>query len=124
MCALLSFEPPAETADGFLSTPTEQLFIGVALLLGLGIGPAGGSGRTMMARIAPEGQAGKWFGIMALAGNAVAFTGPALVALVTYLTESERTGMMVAPVIIGLGALVMITVKADRPLLTGSVVTA
>jgi len=124
MTALLAFEAPAETGTGFLSTPTERIFIGVALLLGLGIGPAGGSGRTMMARIAPEGQAGKWFGIMALTGNAVAFTGPALVALVTYLTESERTGMMVAPVIIGLGALIMITVKSDRPLLTCNAVTA
>lgn len=117
MAALLSFPAPADVSEGFLSTPAEQTFIGVALLLGLGIGPAGGSGRTMMARIAPEGQAGQWFGIMALAGNAVAFTGPALVALVTYLTESERSGMMVAPVIIGLGAILMVFVKSDRPLL-------
>ncbi len=124
MCALLSFTPLTETAEGFLSTPTERIFIGVALLLGMGIGPAGGSGRTMMARIAPEGQSGKWFGIMALAGNAVAFTGPALVALVTYLTENERSGMMVAPIIIGLGALVMLTVKSDRPLLAKQVATA
>jgi MFS transporter, UMF1 family len=123
MTALLTFEAPAETGTGFLSTPTERIFIGMALLLGLGIGPAGGSGRTMMARIAPEGQAGKWFGIMALTGNAVAFTGPALVALVTYLTESERSGMMVAPIIIGLGALVMATVKSDRPLLSKNPLT-
>eukprot|EP00439_Symbiodinium_sp_Y106_P089670 s1_g2206.t1 len=124
LTALLSFEAPAEASAGFLATPNERIFIGVALLMGLGIGPAGGSGRTMMARIAPEGQAGKWFGIMALTGNAVAFTGPALVALVTYLTESERSGMMVAPVIICIGAFLMLFVKSDRPLLTGRVATA
>ncbi|MCE8000049.1 MAG: MFS transporter [Rhodobiaceae bacterium] len=124
MIALLSFPASSEVSDGFLSTPAEQTFIGVALLLGLGIGPAGGSGRTMMARIAPQGQAGKWFGIMALAGNAVAFTGPALVALVTFLTESERSGMMVAPVIIGLGAILMLFVKSDQPLLNKQLATA
>jgi len=124
MVALLSFPASSDISEGFLSTPAEQAFIGVALLLGMGIGPAGGSGRTMMARIAPEGQAGKWFGIMALAGNAVAFTGPALVALVSYLTESERSGMMVAPVIIGLGAILMFFVKSDRPLLSKQLVTA
>lgn len=124
LVALLSFTPPTELSDGFLSTPTEQAFIGVALLLGLGIGPAGGSGRTMMARIAPQGQSGKWFGIMALAGNAVAFSGPALVALVTFLTESERSGMMVAPVIIGLGAILMLFVKSDRLLVAKQLVTA
>ncbi len=123
LTALLSFEPPAETSDGFLATASERIFIGVALLMGLGIGPAGGSGRTMMARIAPEGEAGKWFGIMALTGNAVAFTGPALVALVTYLTESERSGMMVAPVIICIGAVLMLFVKSDRPLLSSRIAT-
>ena len=68
----------------------------------------------MMSRIAPKEHVGQWFGIMALAGNAVAFTGPALVALVTYLTESERYGLMVAPVIVGIGFVLMLRVRSDR----------
>jgi len=111
---LLSIEPSTSINEGFLATTEERSFLLVALLLGLGIGPAGGSGRTMMSRIAPKEHVGQWFGIMALAGNAVAFTGPALVALVTYFTDSERYGLMVAPVIVGIGFILMLRVRSDR----------
>lgn len=74
---------------------------------------AGGSGRAMMSCIAPKEHLGQWFGSMALAGNAVAFTGPALAALETYLTDSERYGLMVAPFIVGLGFILMLRVRSD-----------
>ncbi|MBO6543326.1 MAG: MFS transporter [Alphaproteobacteria bacterium] len=112
---LISIPTPAETTSGFLATPLEQLFIATACILGVAIGPAQGSGRSLMARLAPAGQSGRWFGIMALTGNAVAFTGPMLVAILTHVYDSQRAGLMVAPCLILLGFAIMLFVHRDNP---------
>lgn len=115
LLGLVSIPAPTGSATGFLATPQEQLFIAMACVLGIAIGPAQGSGRSLMARLAPNGEAGRWFGIMALTGNAVAFTGPLLVALVTDATESQRLGLMVSPVLVLTGLLVLLGVVNDNP---------
>ncbi|GAA6154576.1 MFS transporter [Pyruvatibacter sp. HU-CL02332] len=112
---LVSIPAPAEAISGFLATPQEQLFIGLACVLGVSIGPAQGSGRSLMARLAPAGESGRWYGIMALTGNAVAFTGPLMVAIVTDATDSQRVGLMVSPVLIFIGLLVLLKVENDNP---------
>ncbi len=112
---LVSIPAPTEAGTGFLATPQEQLFIAFACVLGVSIGPAQGSGRSLMARLAPAGEAGRWFGIMALTGNAVAFTGPLLVAIVTDATDSQRLGLMVSPALIFIGLLVLLGVENDNP---------
>ena len=68
-----------------------------------------------MARLAPAGESGRWYGIMALTGNAVAFTGPLLVAIVTDATDSQRMGLMVSPVLIFVGLLILLGVENDNP---------
>lgn len=112
---LISIPAPTDMSSGFLTTPQEQLFIATACLLGVAIGPAQGSGRSLMARLAPKGESGRWFGIMALTGNAVAFTGPMLVAILTQAYDSQRAGLIVAPALIFIGLLGMLFVTRDQP---------
>ena len=59
-------------------------------------GAKGGSGaRSLMAKMAPPGEAAH-FGLFALSGRATGFAGPAALAAVTQATASRRAGM--APV--------------------------
>lgn len=70
--------------------------------IGLFVGPVQASSRALMARMAPEGEAAGHFGLFALSGRATAFLGPAAVAALTALADSQRLG--VASILLFLGA--------------------
>ncbi|SUZ30439.1 hypothetical protein ROE7235_00161 [Roseibaca ekhonensis] len=67
-------------------------------LIGAGGGSLQSASRTMMVRQADPARMTEGFGLYALSGKALAFLAPALVALVTTLTDSQRMG--VAPLIV------------------------
>ena len=67
-------------------------------LIGAGGGSLQAASRTMMVRQADPARMTEGFGLYALSGKALAFLAPALVALVTTLTDSQRMG--VAPLIL------------------------
>jgi len=68
-------------------------FFGLALALGVFVGPANAASRSMVIRLAPAGEVGKMFGLYALTGRAVSFVGPALFGWVTIATHSQRAGL-------------------------------
>jgi UMF1 family MFS transporter len=68
-------------------------FVGIALGLGIFVGPAQAASRSLAVRLAPEGQVGKVFGLYALTGRAVTFVGPTLFGWVTTSTHSQRAGL-------------------------------
>lgn len=74
----------------------------VFYILGAAIGAAGGAlqsaSRSMMVRHANPERSTEAFGLYALSGKATAFLAPALIGLVSYLTNSPRIG--VSPVIV------------------------
>jgi len=70
-----------------------QLFWIIGTALGIFVGPAQSASRSMMARIAPPELRTEMFGLYALSGKATAFLGPALLALMTQVFESQRVGM-------------------------------
>lgn len=63
------------------------------LALGIFFGPVQAASRAMMAQLAPKGLEAEMFGLYALSGKAIAFAGPAVLAFVTGLLESQRAGM-------------------------------
>lgn len=63
------------------------------LALGIFFGPVQAASRAMMAQLAPQGLEAEMFGLYALSGKAIAFAGPAVLAFVTGLLESQRAGM-------------------------------
>lgn len=83
----------------------------LALALGLFIGPAQAASRTLMARMAPPAEIGAFFGLFALSGRITGFIGPAVLAAVTAATASQRAGMAVVLVFLGVGLAVLLSVR-------------
>ena len=110
-------------------TPETILFIPIAagspmpdvtfFIAGAVIGAAGGalqaSSRTMMTRQANPDRMTEAFGLYALSGKATSFLAPALIALTSQITGSQRLGVspLVGLFIIGLILLIWVKPKGD-----------
>jgi MFS transporter, UMF1 family len=86
-------------------------FVGLALALGVFVGPTQAASRSLAVRLAPEGQVGKVFGLYALTGRAVTFVGPTLFGWVTTVTHSQRAGLGSILVLLVLGLAALTRVK-------------
>jgi len=111
---LLSLAALLLLSAALVVVPSKTAFWVLALLLGLFFGPAQASSRTLLARLAPPGEMAAHFGLFALSGRITGFLGPAVLAAVTTLTGSQRLGMATIGVFLGLGALMLLTVRAPR----------
>lgn len=103
----------AEDSGGLFATYAEKTYIVFGLLIGLAFGPVQASSRSYMARSVSPEEAGRYFGIYALAGRATAFMAPMAVASLTLYTDSARIGMAALIVFLLLGAVVLL--KAPYP---------
>lgn len=97
---------------GVLLVTEKAQFWALALALGVFMGPAQAASRTLMARLAPEGEVTAWFGLFALSGRVTGFLGPAALAAVTAATQSQRAGMAVVVVLLAVGGAIMLRVRA------------
>lgn len=93
----------------------------LGLLLTVFVGPAQSASRSFLARVIPEGKSGEIFGLYVTTGRAVSFLSPlafgGAVWLGSVLTGNQDTqywGILGIVVILILGALVMIPVKAPN----------
>ena len=93
---------PGDDTGGLFGTPAEKAYLAFGLLIGLAFGPVQASSRSYMARSVTAAEAGRYFGLYALAGRATSFAAPFAVATVTALSGSPRLGM--AAIILFLGA--------------------
>ena len=86
-------------------------------LAGILVGAAGGTiqsaSRTMMVRQANPERMTEAFGLYALAGKATSFLAPAMIALTTTLSESQRIGVTPLIGLFLLGLVLLIWVKPD-----------
>lgn len=96
---------------GLFSSPAEQVFMGFALVMGIFFGPAQAASRTMIARLAPVGKSGEFFGLFALSGKATAFMAPLLIGIVTQATGQQRPAMVVILILLLVGATLMSFVR-------------
>ena len=83
----------SEDSGGLFGTPAEKVYILFGLLIGLSFGPVQASSRSYLARSVHPGEAGRYFGLYALAGRATSFLAPFSVATVTLWSGSARVGM-------------------------------
>lgn len=104
-------------SGGLFGTAAEKAYITFGLLIGIAFGPVQASSRAYMARSVTEDEAGRYFGIYALAGRATSFTAPFLVATVTALSGSARLGMATIAIFFAAGLIVLWTTPypADQP---------
>ncbi|WP_281261261.1 MFS transporter [Bosea psychrotolerans] len=70
--------------------------------------------RGLMARIAPEGRVGEFFGLFARSGKVTSFLGPTLVALATTIFDSQRAGPAVLIAFFLAGGALLAGVKIER----------
>ncbi len=110
---------PLGDADtgGLFGTAAEKAYIMFGLLIGIAFGPVQASSRAYMARSVTEDEAGRYFGIYALAGRATSFLAPFLVATVTALSGSARLGMATITLFFAVGLVILWTTPypADQP---------
>ncbi|MCV3238998.1 MFS transporter [Mesorhizobium sp. ZC-5] len=107
---------PGADTGGLFGTPAEKAYIAFGLLIGLAFGPVQASSRSYLARSVTADEAGRYFGIYALAGRATSFTAPFLVATVTALSGSPRLGMAMILLFLlgGMAVLWLTPYPADR----------
>ncbi len=89
-------------------------FYGLALAIGIFLGPAQAASRSFMARVAPPERRAEFFGLYSFAGKATAFVGPALVGWATYAFDSQRAGMATILPFFIVGLLLLLPVKEAR----------
>ncbi len=87
---------------------TKLWFWIVGLPLGLFMGPAQASSRSLMARLAPAEVRTEIFGLFAFSGCATAYIGPFVLGTLTWMLDSQRIGMSTIVVFLGVGSLILL----------------
>ncbi len=98
----------------FFRTLPELVYLGISVLFALFITSAYANSRTLLARIAPEQEMTKFFGLYALSGQVTTFIAPILVAFTTGLFASQRAGMASILMLLGGGLALMAFVREER----------
>ncbi len=106
--SMVLFSPVA--ADSRLP---DIIFYICGALIGAGGGSLQAASRTMMARQADPERMTEGFGLYALSGKALSFVAPALIALATTLTESQRLGVTPLIGLFVLGLVLLVWVKPE-----------
>ncbi len=119
LTVLLSLAGLVVFGAGIILVHDKAWFFGLALVLGIFIGPAQSASRSLLVRLAPEGQAGKMFGLYALTGRAVSFVGPALFGWVTAATHSQRIGLGAILALLVIGLVLFLGVKEPAAVVKG-----
>ncbi len=99
---------------GVLLVHAVSLFWGLALALGLFVGPAQSASRSLMARLASAETRNAQFGLYALSGRVTGFLGPTALGAVTAATGSQRAGMAVIVVLLVAGAALLAATRVQH----------
>ena len=91
-----------------LLVETKMWFWIIGVPLGLFMGPAQASSRSLMARIAPAELRTEMFGLFAFSGKATAFMGPVILGVVTVAMDSQRAGMATIVIFLTVGLAILL----------------
>ncbi|CAM4305981.1 MFS transporter [Nocardia ninae] len=85
------------------------------LLLTVFVGPAQSAARSFLARLAPPGREGQFFGLYTTTGRAVSFLAPTLFGLFVWLFDADRAGIIGIVLVLVLGLLALLPVRSPDP---------
>ena len=89
--------------DGLFASQAELYMIAFAAALGIFAGPSQAASRSMIARLAPPDQIGKYFGLFALSGKATSLLAPFLIGvLLAYVGDRWSYGVILLFLFIGM----------------------
>jgi UMF1 family MFS transporter len=108
---LLSLAALIGLGVGIIIIEDKTTFMVLALALGLFIGPVQSSSRSLMARLADKSNSTELFGLYAMTGKSIAFTGPLAFAILTQMSGSQRVGILAIIALWIIGAWLLIKVK-------------
>ncbi|WP_414474280.1 MFS transporter [Microvirga sp. M2] len=83
---------PSAPDGGLYDSVPEKLFVLLGLVIGAVAGPLQASSRSMLARLVPAREAGRYFGLLALSGKVTSFLAPLAVALATAIFRTQAAG--------------------------------
>lgn len=81
------------TGIAILLIHDKNIFIALALALGIFMGPAQAASRTLAARLSPPDMVAQTYGLYGFTGKSVSFFGPLAFGLATSAFDSQRAGM-------------------------------
>ncbi|MES2665399.1 MAG: MFS transporter [Pseudomonadota bacterium] len=98
------------------SSMPDQIFFACGALIGAAGGALQAASRTMMVRHTTPDTATQAFGLFALSGKVASFMSPALIALITTISGSQRIGIspLIALFLIGLVLLIWVKPKGEQ----------
>ncbi|MCS6890278.1 MAG: MFS transporter [Rhodovarius sp.] len=109
---MLSLACVIAIGSAILLIEDKALFWALGAAIGVFFGPAQAASRTLLARLAPEGERAAWFGLFAMSGRITGFVGPALLAAATTAFASQSAGMAVVVLLLAAGLAVLASVRA------------
>jgi MFS transporter, UMF1 family len=101
-------------------TLPELVFLGGAIVIAISITGAFASSRTLMARLAPKGMEGEFFGLYSLSGAATLWLGSMLVEIFTARFASQQVGLSSTGILLLAGLAIMVFVKQPPRLESGT----
>jgi MFS transporter, UMF1 family len=102
-----------QPGDGLFASPAELYMVVFAAALGIFAGPSQAASRSMIARLAPPNQIGKYFGLFALSGKATSFLAPLLIGI-SLGTLGDRWAYGVILVFLIVGLILLAGVREER----------
>lgn len=103
----------ANDLPGLFASTSERLYVLFGCVMGLGMGPAQASSRTLLARIAPPHMITEFYGLYAFSGKATAFLAPALIGIATGLFNDPRVSLLVILIMLIVGLTIILPVREE-----------
>jgi UMF1 family MFS transporter len=103
--------PTAPAASGLYGSAPEKVFLGLGLVIGAVAGPMQASSRSLLARLVPARDAGRYFGLLALSGKVTSFLAPLMVAMATDVFDTQAAGPAVLIGFFLVGGLILAGVR-------------
>ena len=97
--------------DGLYGSLPEKMFLGIGLVIGAVAGPLQAASRSLMARLVKPGEAGRYFGLLALSGKLTSFMAPLAVAVATDLADTQAAGPAVLIAFFAVGGFLLSAVN-------------
>jgi MFS transporter, UMF1 family len=114
-------EPDVAVWNGpMFNTLPELVYLGGAVIIAISITGAFASSRTLMARLAPKGMEGEFFGLYSLSGSATIWLGSLLVEYFTRTFNSQQAGLASTGLLLFGGFCVLLFVKQPARLESGT----
>lgn len=90
------------------------VFIGLACLLGIFMGPVQAASRTMISKLCPPDMITQGYGLYAFTGKSISFLGPLCFGLAVTFFETQQAGMATIILFWIVGLLLLLKVKEQR----------